>query len=220
MSIRFFDMFSGIGGFRSGLEAVGGFECVGHCEIDKHANQAYNAIYDIKPQEVYFEDARKINRISTLFAADFLVRHFQLLEGAEVLKIREERCSLKSLGLPPLKDLHICSLKTYPACYRMTEAGRLLPSSVRFLTWGTMSHGRFLTARILESPNPERECILSDILEDDAPAKYFLSEKQMQRLLCKLSPDEKETESTPQAELPSPSQATQAVSEEKQDSTI
>ena len=61
MSIRFFDMFSGIGGFRSGLEAVGGFECVGHCEIDKHANQAYNAIYDIKPQEVYIEDARKIN---------------------------------------------------------------------------------------------------------------------------------------------------------------
>ena len=61
MSIRFFDMFSGIGGFRSGLEAVGGFECIGHCEIDKHANQAYNAIYDIKSQEVHFEDARKIN---------------------------------------------------------------------------------------------------------------------------------------------------------------
>ena len=44
--IRFFDMFSGIGGFRSGLEAVGGFKCVGHCEIDKHANKAYNAIYN------------------------------------------------------------------------------------------------------------------------------------------------------------------------------
>ena len=41
MSIRFFDMFAGIGGFRSGLEAVGGFECIGHCEIDKYANQAY-----------------------------------------------------------------------------------------------------------------------------------------------------------------------------------
>ena len=35
MAIRFFDMFAGIGGFRSGLEAVGGFECIGHCEIDK-----------------------------------------------------------------------------------------------------------------------------------------------------------------------------------------
>ena len=46
MSIRFFDMFAGIGGFRSGLEAVGCFECAGHCEIDKYANKAYNAIYD------------------------------------------------------------------------------------------------------------------------------------------------------------------------------
>ena len=60
MAIRFFDMFSGIGGFRSGLTAVGGFECIGHCEIDKYANQAYNAIYDTKG-EIYFEDARQID---------------------------------------------------------------------------------------------------------------------------------------------------------------
>ena len=53
-------MFSGIGGFRSGLEAVGGFECVGHCEIDKYANLAYNSIYKAKG-EIYFEDARTIN---------------------------------------------------------------------------------------------------------------------------------------------------------------
>ena len=60
MRIRFFDMFAGIGGFRSGLESVGGFECIGHCEIDKHANQAYNAIYEPKKGEKYFEDARTI----------------------------------------------------------------------------------------------------------------------------------------------------------------
>lgn len=60
MAIRFFDMFAGIGGFRSGLEAAGGFECAGHCEIDKYANQAYNAIYEPKKEEVYFEDARTI----------------------------------------------------------------------------------------------------------------------------------------------------------------
>ena len=52
MAIRFFDMFSGIGGFRSGLEAIGGFECAGHCEIDKQANQAYCAMYDVKQEEV------------------------------------------------------------------------------------------------------------------------------------------------------------------------
>ena len=39
MSIRFFDMFAGIGGFRSGLEAAGSFEGVGHCEIDKYAKE-------------------------------------------------------------------------------------------------------------------------------------------------------------------------------------
>ncbi len=40
--IRFFDMFSGIGGFRAGLERAGGYKCVGHCEIDAFANRSYN----------------------------------------------------------------------------------------------------------------------------------------------------------------------------------
>lgn len=59
MAIKFFDMFAGIGGFRSGLEAIGGFECVGYCEIDKYAKQAYESMYDTGG-ELYFEDARKI----------------------------------------------------------------------------------------------------------------------------------------------------------------
>lgn len=48
MSIKYIDMFSGIGGFRSGLEAVGGFECIGYCEIDQYARRAYEAMYDTK----------------------------------------------------------------------------------------------------------------------------------------------------------------------------
>lgn len=60
MAIRFFDMFAGIGGFRSGLEAVGGFKCIGHCEIDKKANTAYCAIYDTEG-EYFCDDARKID---------------------------------------------------------------------------------------------------------------------------------------------------------------
>ena len=60
MAIPYFDMFSGIGGFRSGLERIGGFECIGHCEIDKYANQAYNAMYEPKG-ELFYEDARTIN---------------------------------------------------------------------------------------------------------------------------------------------------------------
>ena len=58
--IRFLDMFAGIGGFRAGLERAGGFECVGHCEIDAHANRSYEAIHHPKKGEWFCEDAREI----------------------------------------------------------------------------------------------------------------------------------------------------------------
>ena len=60
MSIRYFDMFAGIGGFRSGLETVGGFECVGYCEINRYAKLAYETLYQTQG-ELYYEDAAKIN---------------------------------------------------------------------------------------------------------------------------------------------------------------
>ncbi len=60
-TIRFFDMFSGIGGFRAGLERAGGFECIGHCEIDKHADRAYRAVHNVKESEVFYEDAATID---------------------------------------------------------------------------------------------------------------------------------------------------------------
>ena len=42
-AITYIDLFSGIGGFREGLSRAGGFVCVGHCEIDKYADQSYRA---------------------------------------------------------------------------------------------------------------------------------------------------------------------------------
>jgi len=54
-------MFAGIGGFRAGLERAGGFECVGHCEIDKYADASYRAIHNIREEEKYYPDARKID---------------------------------------------------------------------------------------------------------------------------------------------------------------
>ena len=42
--IKYFDIFAGIGGFRSGLEKAGGFECVGYCEIDRYAEKAYETM--------------------------------------------------------------------------------------------------------------------------------------------------------------------------------
>lgn len=60
IAIKFFDCFAGIGGFRSGLEQAGGFECVGFCEIDKYASAAYKAMYNTK-KEVYYDDVARID---------------------------------------------------------------------------------------------------------------------------------------------------------------
>lgn len=58
--IRVFEAFAGIGGFRSGLERVGGFKIVGWCEIDKFAQKAYRILFDTGKEEFY-EDITKID---------------------------------------------------------------------------------------------------------------------------------------------------------------
>ena len=58
-SIKFLDMFAGIGGFREGLQLAGNFKCVGYCECDKYAQQSYRALFNCE-EEWYSSDARKI----------------------------------------------------------------------------------------------------------------------------------------------------------------
>lgn len=60
-ALTFFDLFAGIGGFRTGLERTGHFRCIGHCEIDPHADKSYRTIHNIDPKEVYYADATNIN---------------------------------------------------------------------------------------------------------------------------------------------------------------
>ena len=127
---------------------------------------------------------------------DFLARHSLSPESEKDLLTQEELSFLKLPGFLKLKDPRILSLKMFPVCYRMTKAGRFAPSSVRFLNWGTMSNGKCLTARISESPSQGSGCILSDILMEDVPEKYYLSQKQMEQLLYKSMLANREKEST------------------------
>lgn len=57
--MKFLDFFSGIGGFRLGMEQAG-HECVGHCEIDKFANKSYIAMHNPKEDEWYGTDITKV----------------------------------------------------------------------------------------------------------------------------------------------------------------
>lgn len=51
--MRFIDFFSGIGGFRLGMERAGHI-CVGHCEIDKYADASYRAMHIVTDEELEY----------------------------------------------------------------------------------------------------------------------------------------------------------------------
>lgn len=73
--MRFLDVFSGIGGFRMGLEQAG-HTCIGHIEVNEYARQAYDAIYDIKDDEFDGKDVTEIDDFRTLRGYDILVGGF------------------------------------------------------------------------------------------------------------------------------------------------
>ena len=129
-----------------------------------------------------------------------ITRRFLQLAGGKHLKMQEVLSSLNWPEWLKKRDLCIFFLKTSLGSFRMTEAGRLVSSSPRFMTWGIMSNGLCLTANVLESRNQDEGCSLSAILIPDAPEKYFLSSAQVEKLLYKSSEARKAPVSTTQAE--------------------
>jgi DNA (cytosine-5)-methyltransferase 1 len=59
MGLTFIDLFSGIGGFRLGMEQAG-HTCLGHVEIDKYADISYRAMHNVKESEFYANDIRSV----------------------------------------------------------------------------------------------------------------------------------------------------------------
>ena len=107
-------------------------------------------------------------------------------EKASLMKL-VEHYSLKSQE-PLKKSNHHCfSLKTSKAYYLTTEGELLEQSSPRLMNWGTMQSGSYLTQRILESRKTENVCTLSDILEENVPDQYFLSEEKTEQLIKQIS---------------------------------
>ena len=61
-------------------------------------------------------------------------------------------------------------------------------------------NGVCITAQISESRSSEGGCILSQVLEDEVPEKYFLSPAAMRKILKNLSQVRKDRESMKQTE--------------------
>lgn len=75
-SLTFIDLFSGIGGFRLGMERAG-HRCVGFCEIDKYARASYKSIFDTS-EEVELHDIKSVTDefIRSIGSVDVIVGGF------------------------------------------------------------------------------------------------------------------------------------------------
>lgn len=83
-SMRFLDLFSGIGGFRLGMEPAG-HKCVEYCEIDKYARASYQAIHDTEGEidykditEVTNEEFRKLRGKVDVICGGFPCQAFSI----------------------------------------------------------------------------------------------------------------------------------------------
>ena len=181
--MKFLDLFAGIGGFRLGMESAG-HECIGFCEIDKFARASYKAIHDTKGEielhditAVSDESIRRIGRVD-IICGGFPCQAFSIAGNR-----RGFEDTLKLQGSHLFSDLNIYCLRTSKDSSTMTEELHLKPSSEPWMNWGTMWNGKSLTARILEYPKTENGCSLSDILEENVPEEFFLSQKVASKLI-------------------------------------
>ena len=181
--MKCFSMFSGIGGFDLALQNLG-HEIVGACEIDRYAREIYGKTFPKHPQSTMMPRRCRQSHSHhlTCFVVDSLVRLSPLLAKDWDLMIPEALSFLKLQGLLKKKSHAIYSLKTFGACYFTTKGKQCEQSSESLMKWGMMRNGRLLTAKILFHKTGNVSS-LSDILEEQVPDKYFLSETAVKSIL-------------------------------------
>ena len=122
------------------------------------------------------------NHSTMCFVQDSLVKLSRLQENEWVLKTQEVLSFLRLLGLRGKTSHLIYSLRTLKG-YSVTTKGEHLPlSSTRLMKWGMMQNGNCLTANI-SFHRTGNVSSLSDILEENVPDKYFLSETSVSKMI-------------------------------------
>ena len=187
-ALKFIDLFAGIGGYRFGMERAG-HECVAFCEIDKFARASYKAIFDTEGEiefhditRVSDESIRQLGHIDVIcggfpcqaFSVAGKRKGFEDTRGTLFFEIARFASILKPryLFLENVKGL------------LNHDKGNTFETILAALSeLGYDQNGKCLTAKTLASPKTESECSLSDILEENVPSKYFLSEEKVKNLI-------------------------------------
>lgn len=208
MTIRIIDLFGGVGGFRLGLERAGDVECVGYYEIDKYAVQTYNT--NIKerhePGDIREVDAGGIPD-HDLLCAGFPCQSFSIAGRREGFDDTRGTLFFEIARVLEEKRPEVCLLENVLGLLSHDE-GRTFGKILDTL----QSLGYRLEWQVLNSKdwgvpqNRERVFIvgwkgdreqtifpifpkesgtrvtLADVLEDEVPEKYYLSERMVKHL--------------------------------------
>lgn len=119
----------------------------------------------------------------TLFVADSPVKTYRWLESARDWLENGQDFGLSSIEFLQTLNRDGLLSRTSLAFYPATRE-EILPSS--FAGWsnsGMASRGGCLTLNTSEFPNAAAVCSLSEVLETDAPRKYYLSPKACRGIL-------------------------------------
>ena len=181
----FLDFFAGIGLFRLGLEQAG-WTCKGHCEIDKYANMSYQAMHRIKEGEWFEEDITKVSAQSLpdvdLWTGGFPCQDVSM--AGERRGLYGERTGLFFEFVRLLRERG-----DHKPRWLILENVKGIFSSGGgwdWPHWGMVWNTRLSIPKTTVYPKAESVCTLSEILQEEVPEKYFLSEVQARQLLHRL----------------------------------
>ena len=153
--MKFIDMFSGIGGFRTAMEN-NGHECIAYSEIDKHAIQSYQAMYNTE-NEI---DLGDITNISQEYLSHFKKDNDMVVGGSPCQAFS---VAGKQAGF---EDTRGTLFFEYAKVVKETQPKYFLFENVK----GLMSHDKGNTIRVvLETFNELGYCIDFNVFN----SKYY-----------------------------------------------
>ena len=131
------------------------------------------------------QSTQKNSPISISCVRDFLVNLLALQEKDSDLKTQEAQCFLKSHGFFKTKDQDILFSKMLKA-YLITTEEKLSKQYLKFsTTLGIKLNGSYLILSSSEFLKTGNGCTLLDVMEQNVPEKYFLSQEAIQRIIAK-----------------------------------
>ena len=161
---------------------------MGHCEVDAYADKNYRLLFDTEG-EWFCNDARTIETERMpdfdLLCAGFPCQAFSIAGKREGFADARGTLFFEIARLVADKRPAYFILENVPGLLSH-DKGRTFHTILSTLSeLGYGVEWKVLNSKDFGVPNPENGCILSDILIEDVPEKYYLSQQQMERLLYK-----------------------------------